>query len=291
MKIAAVYENVTRSIIAELEQGAAPWVKPWKNGKLVGIMPANAVTGHHYRGINIPILWHSADVHGYPTQGWLTFKQALDKGGHVKKGEKGTQVVFTKRLSVKDEDDEDKQISMLRSFTVFNVAQVDGLPEHPEPPELSDGHRHERAESFIKATGAQFRMSGDSACFIPSLDVIELPYQGFFKNPEAFYAVALHELVHWSGGAKRLNRDLNHRFGTRAYAAEELIAELGAAFLCAHLGVHGELRHASYIASWLELLKHDDHAIFTAASKASVAADYLRAFSEHVAPPASEADA
>ena len=129
MNIAAVYESVTRSIIAELEQGAAPWVKPWKGGGRVGIMPANAVTGRCYRGINVPILWHAADVHGYPTNAWLTFKQALDKGAHVRKGEKGTQIVFTKQLAMKndDADDEERQISMLRAFTVFNVAQVDGL--------------------------------------------------------------------------------------------------------------------------------------------------------------------
>lgn len=282
MNIAAVYEAVTQSIVAELEQGAAPWVKPWKGGKRVGIMPMNAVTGHHYSGINIPILWHAADVHGYPTNAWLTFKQALEKGACVRKGEKGTQVVFTKRLSVKrdDDTDEERQISMLRAFTVFNVAQVDGLPPPADPPELAKGERDEQVEAFVKATGAQFRISSNTACFIPSLDLIELPYQGYFKNPEAFYAVSLHELVHWSGHEARLNRDLNNRFGTRAYAAEELVAELGAAFLCAHLGVQGELRHAGYIENWLTLLKEDDRAIFTAASKASQAADYLRAFSE-----------
>ena len=128
MNIAAVYRTVTQSIIAELEQGAAPWVKPWKGGGRIGIMPANAVTGHHYRGINVPILWHAADTHGFPAHAWLTFKQALDKGAHVRKGEKGTQIVFTKQLTVKkeDADDEELQISMLRAFTVFNVVQVEG---------------------------------------------------------------------------------------------------------------------------------------------------------------------
>lgn len=288
MKTADLYRAVTQCIIAELERGAAPWVKPWKSDKRVGIMPANAITGHSYRGINIPILWHSADMHGYPTNGWLTFKQALDKGGHVRKGEKGTQVVFTKRLTVKDDDDDERHISMLRSFTVFNVAQVEGVEtfvSEAEPPPPG------AVSAFVLATGAEIRHGGDMACYVPTQDFIALPNLASFKSEEHYDATRLHELVHWSGNEKRLNRDLKNRFGTRAYAAEELVAELGAAFLCAHLGVVGELRHAGYIGNWLELLKHDDRAIFTAASKASAAADYLRAFSEPGAPSASAADA
>ena len=280
MKIAAVYENVTRSIIAELERGAAPWVKPWKGGNCIGIMPANAITGHHYRGINVPILWHAADTHGFPSHAWLTFKQALEKGACVRKGEKGTQIVFTKQLTVKqnDAEDEERQISMLRAFTVFNVAQVEGLaapdstPAQPPPAGAAD--------AFAAATGADIRHGGDKAYFVPSMDFIVLPDPESFENVQHYRATKLHELVHWSGHGTRLNRDLNNRFGTKAYAAEELVAELGAAFLCAHLGVQGQLRHAGYIDSWLSLLKEDDRAIFTAASKASAAADYLRAFSE-----------
>ncbi|WP_292530878.1 zincin-like metallopeptidase domain-containing protein [Methylocystis sp.] len=279
MNIAAVYENVTRSIIAELEQGAAPWVKPWKGGGRIGIMPANAVTGHHYRGINIPILWHAADTHGFPSHAWLTFKQALDKGARVRKGEKGTQIVFTKRFAVKtvDAEDEERRISMLRAFTVFNVAQVEGLttpdtaPAQPPPAGAAD--------IFAAATGADIRHGGNKACFVPSFDFIVLPDPESFENVQHYRATKLHELVHWSGHKTRLDRDLNHRFGTKAYAAEELVAELGAAFLCAQLGVEGQLRHAGYIDSWLSLLKEDDRAIFTAASKASQAADYLRSFS------------
>lgn len=280
MNIAAVYESVTRSIIVELEQGAAPWVKPWKGGNRVGIMPANAATGRCYSGINIPILWHAADVCGYPTNAWLTFKQALEKGACVRKGEKGTQVVFTKRLSVKKDDDadEERQISMLRAFTVFNVAQVDGFdaPDSPAAPAPPAG----AADAFATATGADIRHGGDKACFVPFMDFIVLPEPESFESMEHYHATKLHELVHWSGHKSRLDRDLSHRFGTKAYAAEELVAELGAAFLCAHLGVQGQLRHAGYIESWLSLLKEDDRAIFTAASKASQAADYLRSFSE-----------
>jgi antirestriction protein ArdC len=280
MKIAAVYEAVTRSIIAELEQGAAPWVKPWKGGNRVGILPANAVTGRCYSGINIPILWHAADVRGYPTNAWLTFKQALEKGACVRKGEKGTQVVFTKRLSVKkdDEADEERQISMLRAFAVFNVAQVDGFdaPDATAAPAPPAG----AVDAFAAATGADIRHGGDKAFFVPSMDFIVLPDPETFESVEHYHATKLHELVHWSGHKTWLDRDLNNRFGTSAYAAEELVAEMGAAFLCAHLGVQGQLRHAGYIDSWLSLLKEDDRAIFTAASKASAAADYLRSFSE-----------
>lgn len=288
MKIAAVYEAITRSIIAELEQGAAPWVKPWKSGNRTGILPANAITGRCYSGINIPILWHAADVRGYTTNAWITFKQALEKGACVRKGEKGTQVVFTKRLSVKKDDDadEERQISMLRAFTVFNVAQVDGF-DAPDAPAAPAG----AADAFATATGADIRHGGDNAFFVPSMDFIVLPEPESFESMEHYHATKLHELVHWSGHKSRLDRDLSHRFGTKAYAAEELVAELGAAFLCAHLGVQGQLRHAGYIDSWLSLLKEDDHAIFTAASKASQAADYLRSFSELATPSVSEADA
>lgn len=216
MNIATVYEAVTRSIIAELEQGATPWVKPWKGGNRTGILPANAITGRCYSGINIPILWHAADVRGYPTNSWLTFKQALEKSACVRKGEKGTQVVFTKRLSVKKDDDADeqRQISMLRAFTVFNVAQVEGLavPDTASalPPPAG------AADAFAAATGADIRHGGDKAFFVPSMDFIVLPDSETFVSVEHFHATKLHELVHWSGHEKRLNRDLKNRFGTKA---------------------------------------------------------------------------
>lgn len=176
MNIAAVYQHVTQSIIAELEQGAAPWVKPWKGGGRVGIMPANAITGHHYRGINVPILWHVTDTNGFPSHAWLTFKQALDKGAHVRKAAKGTKIVFTKQLTVRrdDAEDEERQISILRAFTVFNVAQVEGL----DAPNASLGQSPPpagAADAFAAATGADIRHGGDRACFVPSLDFVALP--------------------------------------------------------------------------------------------------------------------
>jgi antirestriction protein ArdC len=224
-------------------------------------------------------LWGAADANSYTSHEWMTFQQARMRDAMVRKGEKGTHIVFTKQL-LKKEDDEEKRFSMLRTYNVFNVAQIDGLPTPKEVEELPEPVRHGRAEAFIKATNAQFKNGGDKACYVPSQDFIALPYQGFFIHHEAFYAVALHELGHWTGAKPRLDRDLSGRFGTKAYAAEELVAEMTAAFLCAHLDLKGELRHASYINNWIELLKEDSRAIFTAASLASKAADYLRGFSE-----------
>ncbi len=280
MNINALYESVTNNIIKEMEAGAVPWVKPWKTPRHHGsVMPHNVATGRPYSGINIPLLWGAADADGYTAHEWITFQQARMRGATVRKGEKGTHIVFTKQLH-KKEDDEEKRFSMLRTYTVFNVAQIDGLPAPTEPEELPEPVRHERAEAFIKATNAEFRNGGDKACYVPSQDFVAIPYQGFFIHQEAFYAVALHELGHWTGAKPRLDRDLTGRFGTKAYAAEELVAEMTAAFSCAHLNLKGELRHAGYISNWIELLKEDSRAIFTAASLASKAADFLRAFSE-----------
>jgi antirestriction protein ArdC len=284
MKIADLYQSVTNAIVADLEKGVASWVKPWKTGNAGGIMPVNAATRHSYNGVNIPILWHAQITRGYPTAQWMTYRQALPLDAHVKKDEHGTTVVFTKKLTFKEKDsEEEKRISMLRTYTVFNVAQIDGLPEpEPNPPGVGDepDKKTDKAMEFIDATKADIRIGGDRACYIPSKDFIALPPEQAFNGREHYLATAIHETIHWSGAKNRLDRDLAGRFGTRAYAAEELIAELGAAFLCAHLGITGELRHAEYIANWVELLKEDNRAIFTASSKASQAADYLRAFSE-----------
>jgi antirestriction protein ArdC len=286
MHITDLYTSVTDKIVRQLESGDVPmWLKPWKvstrNG--AGLLPINTVTGRHYHGINIPLLWGEAADKGYPTHAWVTYNQAQDKGAHVRKGERATQVVFTKKLRIKEKDTEvEKQISMLRTYWVFNVAQIDDLPErHPELPDSTFDHLAQ-ADAFIAATHADIRHGGNDACYVPSKDYILLPPFGAFKTTEGFYATNLHELGHWTGAEARVNRDLTGRFGTRAYAAEELVAELTAAFLCAHLGIQGELRHAGYLKTWAELLKADNRAIFTAAAKAQQAADYLRAFSETI---------
>ena len=280
MKTADLYESVTRGIVTQLEQGVAPWTKPWKNGKTTGIMPTNAATGRPYNGINIPILWAAADALGYPVSGWMTFKQAQALGATVRQGEKGHHVVFTKKLRFKEpESEEERQIAMLRCYVVFNVAQIDGLKDEVAE-ELPPEQRQENVEAFIAATNADIRLGGNRACYVPALDFVSVPLKSQFNSLENFFATTLHEVSHWSGHKTRLDRDLAGRFGNHAYAAEELIAELSAAFLCAHLGIVGELRHAEYIGNWITLLKEDNRAVFTAASKASQASDFLRRFSE-----------
>jgi len=279
--ITQLYQDVTNRIIAEMEQGAVPWTRPWRTqaGTTTGIMPANAATGRAYHGINIPILWDAASTRGYPRNVWLTYKQAEAAGAQVRKGERGTHIVFTKKLAVTDEvTEETRSISMLKAHVVFNVAQVEGLPDPAPTAEVPPEARHDAAEAFIAATGADIRHGGDIACFVPSRDVINMPPRGAFRSPESYHATVLHELGHWTGLPSRLGRDLTGRFKSKAYAAEELIAEMASAFLCAHLSIEGELRHAGYLADWLGLLKEDNRAIFTAASKASLAADFLRAF-------------
>lgn len=281
MKIADLYQSVTNAIVADLEKGVASWVKPWKTGNAGGIMPVNAATKHTYNGVNIPILWHAQITRGFPTAQWMTYRQALPLDAHVRKGEQGTTVVFTKKLTLKEKDsEEEKRISMLRTYTVFNVAQIDGLPDHFSDVQEMVETPQDAAMFFIDATKADIRIGGDRACYVPSKDFIALPPEQAFSGREHYLATALHELGHWTGAKHRLDRDMEGRFGTRTYAAEELVAELTAAFLCAHLGIQGELRHSEYIGNWVELLKEDNRAIFTASSKASQAADYLRAFSE-----------
>ena len=284
MKVSQLYDTVTASIIKELETGAAPWTKPWRTqrGSIDSVMPHNFSTGRAYSGINIPILWGAVAEKGYERHLWLTFRQAAYLGATVRKGEKSTHVVFTKKLMVKDrETEEEKKVDMLRDFSVFNVEQCDNLPEPPlrAPVQYTVD---EGAECFIDKVDADIRPGGDRACFMPAPDFVTIPPITAFKQASSYYATLLHELGHWTGAKPRLDRNLSGRFGTKAYAAEELIAELTAAFLCAHLGIVGELRHAGYIQNWIQLLKEDNRAIFTAASKASQAAEYLRAFSEVV---------
>lgn len=275
MKTHELYRKVTDQIVRDLENGVASWTRPWRTGNIGGVMPVNGVTGRPYSGINIPILWFEREEKGYPEPRWMTYRQAQAIGGQVRKGEKATTVVFAKRITV-GEEDEERRISMLRQFHVFNVAQIDGFEVKPIAIEREPGH----LDRFIEATKADIRYGGDRAFYTSKHDFVQMPPRAAFESEGHHDATLLHELCHWSGHTSRLDRQLGNRFGTKAYAAEELIAELGAAFLCAHLNIKGELRHAEYIGNWVQLLKEDDRAVFTAASKASQAADYIRAFSE-----------
>lgn len=278
-----VYSEVTNRILGQLEQGVRPWIKPWSTAGF-GVTRPRRFTGEHYRGINTLILWDAADRVGYSASTWVTFKQALEAGGHVRKGERGTTVVYASTFSrtVEDQatgDSLEAQIPFLKSYTVFNVEQCDDLPAEltAKPAATTELARIDAAEAFVDNTGAIFVPGGGRAYYAPSADVVAMPPRQAFRSAEDWYSTLLHELVHWSGAQSRCNRTFGTRFGDTAYAREELVAELGASFLCADLGIEAVPRedHASYLASWLEVLKNDKRAIFQAASLASASADYL----------------
>ncbi len=310
---ASLYDEVTTRIIAQLEEGCVPWVQPWgspvpggdgisRNGGGGGGVPApglprNALTRRTYSGINVLILWGAVIANRWPSQGWLTFRQALEAGGNVRKGEHGTQVVYADRFTPEAEkerargsSEEARSIAFLKRFTVFNVAQCEGLREHllPEPIALPEREIVPVAEAVIAASGVDFRIGGNKAFYAPSADFVQVPPQPAFHDPVNYYRTCLHELTHATGHASRLGRNLANSFGSKDYAREELVAELGSAFLCASLGIVPTVRHSDYIAAWLEVLREDNRAIFRAASMASKAADWLLARHEaaHPADPA-----
>jgi len=285
---ANLYQDITDRIIAELEAGRVPWVQPWGSSAVAAplAMPRNAATGRGYSGINVLMLWGAVVQHGYATQGWLTFRQALSLGGNVRKGEQGTTVVYADRFKPEAEKEkaratgEDaKSVAFLKRFTVFNVSQCEGLRPGlaAEPAPLPECEVVPLAEAVIAASGVDFRIGGDKAFYMPSLDMVQVPPQPAFYEQINYYRTCLHELCHGSGHPSRLNRNLVTSFGSKDYAREELIAEMGSAFLCAALGIVPTVRHADYLGSWLDVLREDNRAIFRAASAASKAADWLLA--------------
>ena len=287
-----IYQRVTDQIIEAIEAGAEKWEMPWHTTGGADIMrPINATTHKAYRGVNVLALWIAAQHNGYAANEWATYKQWQEKGAQVRKGERSQFVVFWKITDQGDETqdggedssaDNDGQSRRVfaRGYPVFNTAQVDGYtpPPQPEPlPPLPTNPRNDAAEAFFAATGAQIQHGGNRAFYRPSTDQIQMPPFEAFPDVTDYYSVLGHETVHWTSAKHRLDRDLSGRFGSEAYAAEELIAELGAAFLCADLGLTNTPRpdHASYVASWLKVLKGDNRAIFTAAARAQKAADFL----------------
>lgn len=284
----SVYEEITVKILAELEAGRLPWIQPWGSADTAAPLglPENAVTGRRYSGINILILWGAVVERGYPGQNWLTFRQALSLGGAVRKGERGVTIVYADRFIPDDEKERARKageaprpIPFLKRFTVFNVEQCDGLPEDlaaTPPPE--PGLIAPQVEALIEASGADLRIGGDKAYYDVEGDFVRTPPPQAFFEPVNWHRTALHELGHWTGAAHRLDRDQSGRFGSKAYAFEELIAEMSAAFTCAALGVVPTVRHADYIGAWLDLMREDERAVDRAASAASKAADYLLAF-------------
>jgi antirestriction protein ArdC len=282
-----VYSRVTDKIIADLERGNLTWLQPWQAGHKAGAIsrPLRA-GGIAYRGINVLMLWAAAMEKGYNCPLWLTYKQAAELGGQVRKGEKGSLVVYANKITKTDTDetgaDVEIEIPFMKGYTVFNAEQIDGLPGHyyaTVEPENSGIERLDAVERFFASTKITIQHGGSSAFYSPDRDIVQMPELKTFRDAESYYATLAHEATHATRHESRLNRDLGRkRFGDAGYAMEELVAEIGAAFLCADLGITPETRedHAAYIASWLKVLKDDRRAIFTAASHAQKAADYLQ---------------
>jgi antirestriction protein ArdC len=298
MKNADLYQHVTDRIIAQLEIGVAPWQQPWAS--LGGGMPMNVASRKHYRGINVLLLWDAAQGRSYQSNLWGTYRQWDLLGGQVTRGERSTKIIFWTVMSKATTDqttgeEKDEKRFFCREYSVFNLDQCGGA--------ALDRFRVSRpvggfvgfgpAEEAIAATGADVKHGGHRAFFDPTNDFVQMPLKETFNSPAAYYSTALHELTHWTGHESRLNR-INKlaRFGDQIYAAEELVGELGAAFLTASLGIPNQRtldNSTAYLANWLAVLKSDNRAIFTAATAASAAADYVLSFSRAVEPEESEA--
>jgi antirestriction protein ArdC len=277
-----IYQEVTDRIIASLEAGKAPWLKPWKDGKAGSVNePHNAVTGRRYNGIN----WLILNCMPYASSGWLTYKQAVELGGNVRKGEKGVHIVFWQFNKRKDEKTgETKTIPFAKGYTVFNVEQCENLdPAKVKAPEPAVPGATS-INALAASAGAIVQHGGNRAYYSSARDFIAMPSASDFKSIDHYQSTLAHELTHWTGHEKRCKRDFSGRFGNAAYAFEELVAEMGSAFICAQYGIALDgLQHAEYIGSWLETLKGDKRAIFTAASKAKEAVGFLTAEREEEA--------
>jgi antirestriction protein ArdC len=284
-----LYRDITDKIIAELEKGIVPWVQPWTGGyQLCPLgLPVNGLTRRSYSGINILLLWSACEEKGFASPYWVTFKQCIAMGGTVRKGEKGTHVYFADKFVPQKEKaraaetgDEPSAIAFLKRYAVFNADQCDCLPIGliAQPVAKSERQIVPDAEALIAATGADFRIGGDQAFYVPSEDFIRIPNQTAYTDQINYYRTAFHELGHWTGHKSRLDRNLTTKFGTQDYAREELVAEMATAFVCASLGIVPTVRHADYIGNWLQVLKEDAKAIVRAASLASKASDFILAF-------------
>ena len=285
-----VYQEVTDRIIAELEAGVFPWARPWDPSKATAgsafDMPRNPTTGNCYTGINVLLLWMTAAKRGYGSNLFMTYKQAQSVGAQVRRGEASIGIVkagtFTpkgEREAARQEDRDPQAIPFLKTHRVFNAEQIDDLPAElvapPEAPDLSTADENIRA--LLDGLGCRVIHGTPTACYMPTVDTIQLPSPAQFTDPGSWASVAAHEATHGSGSPSRLNRDLSGHFGSAAYAKEELIAEIGAAMICATLGIVPRVRHADYVGHWLEVLRGDKRCIVSAASAASKAADYLLA--------------
>lgn len=281
------YSRITADIVRQLEAGVRPWHQPWKiEHPAGGISRPLRFNQEPYHGINVIVLWLTAFEKQYVSPVWMTFQQAKELGGFVRKGEKGTGVVYANAIEKKETDadtgeEKTERIPFLKAYTVFNVEQIESLPERfyakPENP-LPLAERLEIAERFFANTNADIRHGGNRAYYSPSNDYVQMPPFESFASRETYYSTLAHECTHWTKHERRLNRSFDSkRFGDDGYSMEELVAELGAAFVCAELGItpHVMPEHASYLAAWLKVLKADNKAIFTAAAHAERACEYL----------------
>lgn len=284
-----IFDRVTKKIIADLEQGVRPWQKPWSGSNAAPrIVRPLRHTGEPYNGMNILLLWDATINGGFQNPTWMTFKQAEDYGAHVRKGEKASLVVYADKMvktetDTKTGEDMERVIPFMKGYGVFNVEQIEGLPENfllPSPPIEASGVSHlEKAKDFIRQTGAVIRNGGDRAFYSEKSDHVQMPVIDAFTDSESYYGTLTHELTHWTKHESRLNRDFGRKtWGDEGYAKEELVAEIGAAFLCAELGITPEVRedHAAYIDFWLKELRNDKKLIFTAAAHASRAVDFMK---------------
>jgi antirestriction protein ArdC len=296
------YARITGRILADLEKGVRPWTKPWSAEHLGGrVSRPLRSTGEPYNGINVLLLWMEATASGFVSPTWMTYRQAQQLGGQVRKGEKGAPVVYFGQLTrdggeaQEDQgaDEAQRDVRFLKSYTVFNVAQIDGLPASfepsaPEAPALPACARIENAETFFAATGAEVCHGGGQAYFAMAEDRIQMPPFEGFRDPESYYATLAHETTHWTRAPSRLDRDFGRkRWGDEGYSREELVAELGSAFLAADLGLYLEPRedHAAYIASWIEVLQNDKRAIVSAAAHAERAVKFAHGLQPQRAAP------
>lgn len=282
-----IHAEITSQLVTAIEADPGKPMLPWRRSTSPLFMPSNALSRNLYNGINVVSLWVAAELRGYATPIWATYRQWAELGCQVRKGEKSSLVVFYKEYETEpdaDRADDDGKRRVARASYVFNASQVDGytLPDAPAP--LGPVERIAQADAFFAHVGARIEHGGDRAYYRPASDHIQMPDEGLFcgtytmTRSEGYYATLAHEHIHFTMPEKRCNRALDKRFGKAALAAEELVAEIGAAMLCCELGITQDLRpdHAQYLADWLVLLKHDTRAIFTAAAKASEAVAWLK---------------
>ncbi len=288
-----IYTSVTNAIIADLEKGVRPWLQPWNAAHAAGpITRPLRAGGQPYKGINVLLLWTVAMMQNFASPIWMTFKQAKQLNASVRKGSKGALVVYADRITktetAEDGEEQERDIYFMKQYHVFNVEQIEGLPPHfyaAAAPQIDPSHRNQTADRFFANTGADIRHGGNQAYYAPGPDYVQMPPFTSFRDAESYCATLAHEMTHWTKHPSRLDRHFGRsKFGDEGYCREELVAEIGAAFLCCDLGITPEPRddHAAYLAHWLKVLKEDKRAIFQAAAHAQRAVDFLHGLQPNI---------